>query len=63
MPKTHPQFLPAVGVMILCYESKQAMCRYKYGTMRYDTVPYGTLVNDDSRVRQRTVWDGRNSYF
>jgi hypothetical protein len=34
-------------------KSKQAICRYKNGTP----------VKDDSRVRQRTVRDGRNTYI
>ena len=40
-----------VGVLIVS-QSK----RYDdIGTVRYRTVPYGTQVKDDSRVRSRTV--------
>ncbi len=42
----------AVGVLKML-NSKQAICRDKNGT----------LVKDDSGVRQRTVRDGRNTYL
>ena len=42
----------AVGVLKKL-QSKQAICRYKNGT----------IVKDDSRVRPRTVRDGRNTYL
>ncbi len=42
----------AVGVLKMS-KSKQVICRYKNGTP----------VKDDSRVRQRTVRDGKNTYL
>ncbi len=43
-------------------KAREMPVQYKYGT---GTVPYryGTPVKDDSRVWQRSLRDGRNSYF
>jgi hypothetical protein len=53
MPKTHAQFLHAIVVMILCFESKQAMCQYKYGAMRYGTLDSFWLTAPGGALRRR----------